>query len=206
MIALGLFASSAPDGAPPAAAPARCVTRWAAAASLLPIPLWFIISALLAPAPAWRAEYREDEGFAGTGAVVRERALQRYWDKSNPSVPGGLSSRHFVARWDTCLTLSEAREIPLMLAVDGSATLAIDGAERLRAQSANGMRATRGDTLRLPPGTHHLHVELEPRGWPSIAVLASFDGSPPRAIGSGKLTEGVRTAPPRDGVVPCSPP
>lgn len=212
MIAFGLREPppNSGEGPAPAAAPGaeatRRMARWAAAVTLLPIPIWFIASAVLAPAPAWRAEYRESGAGGGARAVIRERQLQRYWDKSNAAVPGGLSPRGFVASWDTCLTLREAREIPLMLAVDGSARLVIDGAERLKAESASGMRATRGADIRLEPGTHHLHVELEPRGWPSIALLASFDGSPPRAVGSGELGAGIRTTPPRDGPAPCPAP
>jgi hypothetical protein len=136
--------------------------------------------------------------------VVHERELQRYWDKANAAVPGGLSFRSFAARWDTCITLDEARDVPFMLSADGTAAFAIDGAERLRAQSASGMRATRGESIHLETGTHHLHVELEPRGWPSIALLASFDGSPPRAIGSGRISDSVRTAAPSDAPDPCA--
>lgn len=204
MIALGLFSPDAP--ASPGATASRRSTRWAAAASLLPLPVWFIASVLFTPAPAWRGEYRENAGFTGGGALVRERSLQRYWDKSYPAVPGGLPYNGFVARWDTCLELSEARDIPFMLAVDGSATFVIDGAERLRAQSEGGARATRGDTIRLEAGTHHLHVELSPRGWPSIALLASVDGGPPSPVGSGKLAEGVRTRAPSEHAPPCSVP
>jgi hypothetical protein len=186
-----------------AARTSRRMARWAAAAALLPIPVWFIASAAFAPAPAWRAEYRENSDFAGAGVSVHERELSRYWDKQNPTVPGGLQRRAFFARWDACLTLREAREIPFMLAVDGNARFAIDSVERLRAQSAGGMRATRGDSIRLEPGTHHLHVELEPRDWPSIALLASFDGRAPRAVGSGELGTGIRTTPPSEGSTPC---
>lgn len=209
MIALGLRESRATPsrGVAPTEGPGEVVSRrmarWAAAAALLPIPFWFIVSALSAPAPAWRAEYRESAGFGGAGAVAFERELSRYWDKQAPTVPGGLGRRAFVARWDACLTLREAREIPFMLAADGNARFMIDGTERLLAQSAGGMRATRGDSVRLEPGTHHLHVELEPRGWPSIALLASFDGRAPRAVGSGELAAGIRTTPPSEGPAPC---
>jgi hypothetical protein len=208
MIAFGLLESppSPGDGAapaPPRAEASRRLARWAAAIALLPLPIWFIASASFAPSPAWRAEYRASADVAGAGVVVRERQLQRYWDKRNAAVPGGLSHRAFVARWDTCLTLREGREIPFMLAADGSARLEIDGTERLKAHSDGGMRATRGESIRLEPGSHHLHVELTPRGWPSIALLASFDGRAPRPIGSGGLGAGIRTIPPRDGSVPC---
>lgn len=200
-------ASDAPEAAAPASAAAtpssRRALRWAGAVSLLPIPLWFAASALLAPEPAWRAEYRESAAFAGPGVVIHERQLQRYWDKSNPKVPGGLSYKRFAARWDACLTTNEARDVPFMLAADGTARFALDGVERLRAQSTSTIRVTRGDTIRLEPGIHHLHVELEPRGWPSVALLASLDGDVPRAIDSGELVTGIRVTPPSEGPVPC---
>lgn len=167
------------------------------------MPLWFIASALLAPAPAWRAEYRETADVVGTGVVIHERELQRYWDKSNTQVPGGLSYKRFAARWDACLTLSEARDVPFSLATDGDASFNLDGVERLRARSTGGMRATRGEIIRLAPGSHHLQVLLEPRGSPSIALLASFDGNAPRAVGSGELAPGVHATPPRDDAAPC---
>lgn len=208
MLALGLFAPFAAREAPAEpgrASAARRAARWATAASLLPLPIWFVASALLAPAPVWRVEYRESADFSGAGAVVHERELQRYWDKSNRRVPGGLSSSSFAARWDACLALREAREIPFLLAADGAARFALDGVERLRVESARGRRATRGELLRLEAGNHHLQVRLEPRGWPSVALLASFDGAAPRAIGSGELAPGIHTTPPGDGPAPCPP-
>ena len=197
-------APHAPASAGAAETPSsRRALRWGAAVSLLPIPLWFVASALLAAEPAWRAEYRESADFAGPGVVLHERQLQRYWDKSNPKVPGGLSYKRFAARWDACLTTNEARDVPILLAADGTASFALDGVERLRAESTSAIRVTRGDTIRLEPGIHHLHVELEPRGWPSVALLASLDGDVPRAIDSGELVPGIRVTPPSDGPVPC---
>jgi hypothetical protein len=174
---------------------ARRVARWAACASLLPIPIWFGVTATLAPAPAWRAEYREHSDFSGAGAITAERELSRYWDRQNASVPGALSVRSFSARWDTCLRLDAARDVPFMLVSDGSASFSVDGSERLSAPSG-GPRSTRGEVLRLEPGTHAVRVVLRPRGWPSIALLASFDGGPPKPLGSGGLAPGVRAFPP----------
>jgi hypothetical protein len=184
----------------------RRVARWAACASLLPIPVWFVVTTALAPAPAWRAEYREHPDFSGAGAVSGERELQRYWDRQNNNVPGDLGVRAFSARWDTCLSLDVAREIPFMLVTDGSASFSIDGAERLRATSSTG-RATRGEVLRLEAGTHALRVVLTPRGWPSIALLAAFDDGPPKPLGSGRLAPGVHAFPPAPGgACPPEPP
>jgi hypothetical protein len=181
----------------------RGVARWAACASLLPIPLWFIVTTVLAPTPAWRAEYRQNADFSGAGAIVAERELSRYWDRQNDRVPGELEVRSFSARWDGCLSLDEAREIPFMLVTDGSASFTIDGAERLSATSS-AQRATRGEVLRLEPGTHALGVVLRSHGWASIALLASFDGAPPKPLGSGRIAAGVRAFPPAaDG---CSAP
>ena len=92
-----------------------------------------------------------------------------------------------------------------MLAADGVASFAIDGVERLRAESAT-LRATRGDVIHLEAGTHHLRVQLQPRAWPSIALLVSLDGNPPRALGSGKLQAGVHTRRPAEGPEPCRAP
>jgi hypothetical protein len=173
----------------------RRVARWAARASLLPIPIWFGVTAALAPAPAWRAEYRERPDFSGAGAITAERELSRYWDRQNASVPGALSAPSFSARWQTCLSLDVARDVPFMLVADGSASFSVDGSERLSAASGR-LRETRGEVLRLEPGTHALRVVLRPRGWPSIALLASFDGGPPKPLGSGRLAPGVRAFPP----------
>jgi hypothetical protein len=180
----------------------RRLVRWAACAALLPIPLAFIISAVLAPAAAWRAEYRASIDGSGTRAVLFERELQRYWDKQNPRVTAAIDARSFSARWDTCVTVDTARNIPFMLVTDGTASFRIDGTERLSAMSSRA-RVTRGDVLRLEAGTHHLEVTLLPRGWPSVALLASFDDRPPRPLGTGRLAAGVRSFAPDDGAEPC---
>jgi hypothetical protein len=170
----------------------RILARWAACVSLLPIPIWFSVAAALTPSPAWRAEYRQNADFSGRGTIVHERELQRYWDRLNRAVPGGLETQGFSARWDTCLRLDAARDVPIMLVADGSASFFIDGNERLAVESSV-LRATRGEVLRLEPGRHALRVVLSARGWPAIALLASFDDAPPRAIGSGRLAPGVET-------------
>lgn len=186
----------------PGASTTRRVSRWAACVSLLPVPVWFIVAAVMAPAPAWRAEYRKRTEPSGAVTTMHERELQRYWDKQNPRVPGDLDVRTFVGDWDTCLALDQARDIPFMLVVDGSASFSIDGVERLRASSGT-RRATQGEVIHLEPGKHHLSVRLEPRSWPAIALQASFDGEPPRAIGSGRLGAGARSHFPDEGSEPC---
>ncbi len=189
----------------PQARAARAVSRWAACVSLIPIPLWFIVAAAMAPAPAWRAEYRARTDSSTAAVVTRERELQRYWDKQNPGVPGGFNVRDFTGRWETCLTLAQAIDVPFMLVVDGSASFSIDGVERLRATSG-ARRATRGEVIHLGPGNHHLSVRLEPRSWPAIALEASFDGEPPRPLGSGRIGRGAHTSPPAEGAKPCKAP
>jgi hypothetical protein len=217
-------------GARVGSGPSRRLARWAAGLSLLPIPIWFVVGALLAPRPAWRAEYRSgpepasEAGEAsveaseaskaavtGTSAVsarvssvVAERELQHYWDKGNPSVPGGVDVRaSFSARYETCLSFDAARQVPLMLVSDGTASLEIDGVERLRIDTRK-RRVTRGEVLDFQPGTHRLSVNFAARGWSSVALLASFDGRAPRAVGSGSLARGVVARPPAGGADPCA--
>lgn len=177
---------------------------WAVVLGVLPLPVWFAAQALLAPAPAWRAEYRPREaGGPGSPATVFERQLGRYWDRSDRAVPGGADVHAFSARWLACLSVDSAREVPFMLVANGAAAFALDGVELLRlpAQKARG---SVGAVLPVGAGMHLLSVQLDASGWPSIALLASFDGAPPAALGSGRLAPGVRLAPPSSGPVPCA--
>jgi hypothetical protein len=189
-----------------------CLSRWAAGLSVLPIPIWFTVTALLAPAPAWRAEYRSraeraaSPGEAATVApsvVVAERELQHYWDKNNAVMPGGVDVHAFSARYEACLSLAAARQVPMMLVADGAASFAVDGVERLRLDDGK-QRVTRGEVFELAPGTHRLSVELVARGWSGVALLASFDGRAPRAVGSGALAPGVRVRAPGAGADACA--
>jgi hypothetical protein len=178
--------------------------RWAAALTLLPIPIWFVVAAALAPAPAWRARYQAAAS-APPGAVVEvaERELQRYWDRSYANVPGGFDVHAFRAEWDTCLSLDAARDIPFMLVSDAGASFRVDGADLLRAENQK-RRNTLGEVVHLDRGVHHLRVELVAAGWPSIALLASFDGRAPKPVGSGSPAAGVTLKHPGAGPEPCS--
>jgi hypothetical protein len=177
--------------------------RWAAALTLLPIPLWFVGAALLAPAPAWRARYQAADTTSRAVAVVAERELERYWDRSYPSVPGGFDVHSFHAEWDTCLSLDTARDIPIMLVSDAAASLRVDGADLLHVENQK-RRNTVGEVVHLERGAHHLRVELLAAGWPSVALLASFDGHAPKPVGSGSPAAGVRLEHPAAGAEPCS--
>lgn len=189
-------------GEPPARA--RSVSRWAAALMLLPLPLWFIVTLVRDSGPAWRAEYRGHPVESASVAVVAERQLSRYWDKRNKAVPGGINVGAFSARWDSCLRLEGARQIPFMLVANGVARFTIDGDEKLLAVGET-ERRTSGAVISLDPGVHHLSVTFQTprRGWPTIALLASFDDRAPLAIASGTLTPGVHMMPAVPGNAPC---
>lgn len=184
---------------------ARHVSRWAAALLLLPLPSYLLLSMARDPGPAWRAEYRAKTQAPGAGNVVGERALSQYWDRQNPRVPGGLDARQAAARFDACLSLEAARDIPFMLVANGNARLRIDGKEQLSVEAGK-VRGASGAVLRLAPGVHHLEVDFTARSWPSIALNASFDGRAPVALGSGELARGVELSHPLPGQPPCAPP
>jgi hypothetical protein len=133
---------------------------------------------------------------------VAERQVSRYWDRYNKQVPGGLDARSFSARWDTCLKLESAREVPFMLVADGTARFEIDGEEKLVAAGEK-QRRTSGAVLRLEPGMHHLRVSLRARAWPSIALNASFDGQAPIPLSSELRAPGVELTHPAMGDPPC---
>lgn len=183
----------------------RSVSQWAAALVLLPLPLWFIVTLARDPGPAWRAEYRRHTAESGVVGVVAERQLSRYWDRHDKAVPGGIDVGAFAARWDSCLRLESPAQIPFMLVANGVARFSVDGDEKLVA-SGETERRTTGAVIQLEPGIHHLSVSFEtPRGgWPSVALLASFDGRAPVAIASGTPTPGVQLIHPMPGNEPCA--
>lgn len=188
--------------------PERRLARWAAGLSLSPIVLWFGVATLAAPEPAWRAEYRDVRTPGAAPSVVFERELQRYWDRGYSRAPGGIEAKHVDGRWQACLALGAPGEFPVLLVADGVASLSIDGTERWRAEGSK-ERVTRGELLQLPAGRHLLEVQLRVRRWPSIALLASFDGAAPKAVGSGELAPGVRSYRPElggDGRAACPEP
>jgi hypothetical protein len=176
--------------------------RWVTRVALLPVPLWFGFAVLRDPGPVWRAEYHGSQDLSGPEVVVGERRLSRYWDRQNPSVPGGFERSSFSVRFDTCLRLAEAREIPFVLVATGSAHFAIDGEERLALEQGQ-ERGTRGASFRLDAGTHQLRVEFSGRGWPSIGLNASLDGHAPVAVPPEKSPRGVGWFHPQSGPKPC---
>ena len=180
------------------------VTLWATLLGVLPLPLWFLIRVLVAPPPAWRGEYRPHQASGpGVPAVAFERQLARYWDRNDRLVPGGANAHAFSARWHACMRVDQAREVPVMLVASGAASFALDGTELLRIPPKKDTRRSAGAVLRFEPGLHLLSVELDTRGWPSIALQASFDGEPPRPLGSGRIAPGVTITPPSSGTSPC---
>lgn len=192
---------TAPGSATPRLEACRAV-RWVTALVLLPAPLWFLFAVLRDPGPVWRAEYHGDPELSGPAVVVSERRASRYWDRQDPSVVGGFEVSSFSVRFDTCLRLRQARQIPFQLVATGRASFSIDEQERLRVDTGK-ERAARGAVLSLEPGTHHLHVEFAGHGWPSIALNASLDGHAPVAVPPEQSSPGVSWFHPRSGPEPC---
>jgi len=179
---------------------------WATLLGVAPLPIWFLVQVAIAPPAAWRGEYRPREASGpGAPAVAFERQLARYWDRNERLVPGGADPNAFSARWQACMRVEQARDVPVMLVANGAASFALDGAELLRLPPKNTRRSA-GAVLHFPPGLHLLSVELDSAGWPSIALQASFDGGPPAPIGSGRVSPGVSITPPGPGTSPCSEP
>ncbi len=192
---------TAPGATPPPREGRRAV-RWVTYLVLLPLPLWFVVAVLRDSGPVWRAEYYGNPELSGSPVVVKERRSTRYWDRQDPSVVGGFDVSSFSLRWDTCLRLREARQIPFQLVATGRASFAIDDREQLRVDGGK-ERAARGAVLALEPGTHHLRVEFSGRGWPAIGLNASFDGHAPVALPPEHSGAGVTWFQPRPGPQLC---
>jgi hypothetical protein len=181
----------------------RRVTRWMTAIALVPAPLWLSWAILRDPGPVWRAQYFGNRSFEGQPFVRSERELSIYWDDRYPTVEGStIPGYNLSARWDTCLRLDRAREIPFQLVSDGVARFSIDGQERLQLEDLPN-RGARGEVLRLEAGVHRLLVEMSAESWGSVALNASFDGRAPVALGSGTRFSGVSLRHPAAGDPAC---
>jgi hypothetical protein len=178
------------------------VVRWVAAFALLPAPLWLLWSIATDAGPVWRARYFSAPDFQGEAFELRERHISEIFDATRHAPGESLSPQSFSARWDTCLELRAAREIPFQLVAEGSARFVLDGQEKLRVQGA-AARATRGEVLRLEAGSHHLQVEFSTPAWPGVALNASFDGHAPIAVVGSVTVPGVKLLAPRVAEPPC---
>jgi hypothetical protein len=180
------------------------IEAWMAAVVLVPTPLWFLFHAAADPGPAWRAEYFADATFGGASQVVAVRHMQEYWDTEHAGMPNGADPRSSSVRYETCIDVEAAIQVPILLVASGAARFSLGSELELSGESPE--RWVRSKELRLPPGSQRLTVELSARGWPSIGLLASFDGRAPVAVGSGELASGVRTRLPHGPSDSCAPP
>lgn len=179
---------------------------WVAWVALLPIPTWFVAAAVAAEPAAWREIYRSTAD-GEIAAEVYERRLSHVWSgKFFSAVPGGVPATSFFAHFEACLTLDEARSVPLMLAANGHARLRVDGEETLVVNSEGSRRAVSGKDVTFSAGTHHVRVEFSAKSRPSVGLLASWDGRAPQAIESGRVAPGVRVYRPSAGEAPCGAP
>lgn len=172
--------------------------------ALIPIPAWFLFSAVFAAPAAWRAVYR-----AGVGEPVAietfEPEMSHLWSgKYFAEVPGQLDSEDFVAEFDACLNQTRDATVPFMLVSDGAARFALDGVLQLSTPAEpRSERQVSGKPITLSAGRHYLRLDFQARKRPSIGLLASFDGQAPQALGSGELVQGTTVFRPRPGSNPC---
>jgi hypothetical protein len=169
----------------------KALSRYGGWVSLLPIPLWLLWRMAIEPTAAWHAHYVPNA--AAEPTVTRfESALSHYWTGTKDMIePAPVDPANVTASFNACMSVAETVEVPLMLVTSGTARLIVDDQTWLEVKDAEG-RVTRGKNAALTPGVHHLRVEFTGRSRPAIALLASFDGTPPRPVGSGKLATGIR--------------
>ena len=144
----------------------------------------------------WAATYFNRADLSGTAIHRRDLELRFDWGDKSPM--DALPADRFSVRWDTCLDVSAAVSVPFQLISDDGSRLFLDGKLELDNWGKHELEA-RGATLTLAPGEHHLRVEyVEHTGAAQVALFASFDGEPPKAIPGSMLR-----APGDDGEAPC---
>lgn len=169
---------------------------------LLPIPVWLLIRVAIQPEAAWQARYLAEDP-VGQSVARYEQTLSHYWTGKKDALEAApVTSKHLQANFQTCLTLAEAVDVPLMLVAAGKARLLIDERVILEIVEASA-HATVGQQTTLAKGVHEIRVEFTGRSRAVIGLLASFDGAPPRPIGSGSLAPGVSTFRPAMNGAPC---
>ena len=170
--------------------------------SLALVPLWFVFHSVAKPSAAWQAQYLATDT-AQVFLVQREQELSHLWDDKGILPAPQFAERQFSAQFSTCVTLAQAQEVALMLVARGQAELQINQKPILTLDETN-ERLTRGTKLSLAKGTHHLRVNYASDGkFPSVALLASFDGAPPKPLASGTLVNGVKTLLPNTEGTAC---
>lgn len=144
----------------------------------------------------WAATYFNRADLSGTAIHRRDLELRFDWGEKSPM--DALPADRFSVRWDTCLDVSAAVSVPFQLISDDGSRLFLDDRLVLDNWGKHEL-AARGATLTLAPGEHHLRVEyVEHTGAAQVALFASFDGEPPKAIPGSMLR-----APDDDGESPC---
>lgn len=143
----------------------------------------------------WAATYFNRADLSGTAIHRRDLELRFDWGEKSPM--DALPADRFSVRWDTCLDVSAANSVPFQLISDDGSRLFLDDKLVLDNWGKHELEA-RGATLTLAPGEHHLRVEyVEHTGAAQVALVASFDGEPPKAIPGSMLRA------PGDDEAPC---
>jgi len=133
----------------------------------------------------WRAVYFMRPDFTGETVERQDIDIAFEWGLAGPQddVPADL----FSVRWDTCLTLGEAREVAFQLTSDDSSRLFVDGKRLVDNWGRHEPRA-RGGRVRMSAGVHHLRVEYsESKRNAGVTLQASLDGEPPGPLPGSSL-------------------
>jgi len=111
---------------------------------------------LFSAKPLWFVRYYPAQDFSGVPVVENVSALQFAWKSGSPDT--SIAVDHFSVRLDTCLHLSEEKELKFHLASDDGSRLFLNG-ELLIDLWSQHPPESKIRILRVPSGQHHLRVE-----------------------------------------------
>ncbi len=154
------------------------VWRWTVRLGLTAVAVATVFAISLRPwqrddVGPWRAAYYPTQRYEGTAELQREVDLTFEWGREPPT--DSIPSDGWGAKYDTCLILDEPAEVTFMLVSDDGSRLFVNGRRVVDNWGDHAARA-RGGSIRLPAGSHHLHVDYYDIKYDAeLELTASFE-------------------------------
>ena len=115
-----------------------------------------ILSMTMTTRTGWRGSYFANRDLRPPARQRQDPRVQFNWGASAPMA--GMPKDHFAVRWETCLSLSSARSLHIMVGSNDGARVELDGKTIINNWKLQYF-TWRSHKARVPAGTHRLRVE-----------------------------------------------
>lgn len=121
----------------------------------------------------WISRYYDNTKFEGPAVLRYDVAINYDFGKGAPA--NGMPKDRWSARWDTCMVVKNAIELPVRISVDDASKLLVDDAPQIEIARPGRKSAT----LSLTPGIRHLELDFVERQGTALIHLegVNFSGT-----------------------------